>query len=81
MLCLYGSDGQRVNGMIPAAEEAMGKFGKRYKPSNFVGAGYGFLRAQGDWNGVNLECDRASVAAGGRILQGVPGELKQPSRR
>ena len=81
MLDLYGSDAQRINGTIPAAEEAMGKFGKRYKPNIFVGVGHGFLRAQGDRNGVNHECDRAGVAADDRILQGVPGELTRPYRR
>ena len=41
----YGENDNRINSMIPAAEEAMKKTGKTYEPVIYKGAGHGFMRA------------------------------------
>jgi len=54
VLGLYGGNDNRVNATIPAAEEAMGRLGRVYRPHVFEGAGHGFLRNQPGQDGANL---------------------------
>jgi len=54
VLGLYGGNDNRVTATIPAAEEAMGRLGKVYRPHVFQGAGHGFLRNQSGQDGANL---------------------------
>jgi carboxymethylenebutenolidase len=58
VLGLYGGDDARVTATVEATEAAMKKVGKSYEPHVFAGAGHGFLRAQGDRDGANLEAAR-----------------------
>lgn len=55
VLGLYGEDDQRVNSTIPRAREAMDALGKTYETEMYDGAGHGFLRAQGERDGANLD--------------------------
>jgi carboxymethylenebutenolidase len=41
----YGENDERVNAMIPKAEELMKAAGKRYEPVIYKGAGHGFMRS------------------------------------
>ncbi len=56
----YGGNDARVNATIPPADSAMKALGKTYDHTIFAGAGHGFLRAQAESGGANLE---ASVKA------------------
>ncbi|MCI0434825.1 MAG: dienelactone hydrolase family protein [Gemmatimonadetes bacterium] len=58
VLGLYGEDDARVNATIAPADEAMKRLGRTYEHHIFAGAGHGFLRAQEDRNGANLEATR-----------------------
>ena len=58
VLGLYGGDDARVTSTIEPARAALKKLGKSYEPHVFAGAGHGFLRAQEDRNGANLEATR-----------------------
>lgn len=58
ILGLYGADDARVNATIAPADSAMKALGKSYVHHQFAGAGHGFLRAQGDREGANLEATR-----------------------
>jgi carboxymethylenebutenolidase len=51
----FGGNDARVNATIPPADSAMKALGKRYEHTIFVGAGHGFLRAQAESGGANLE--------------------------
>ena len=53
VLGLYGGDDARVDATIPTAEAEMKKFGKRYTPRVFEGAGHGFLRQLSGKDGAN----------------------------
>lgn len=55
VLGLYGSDDERVNATIPAAEEGMKKHAKKYVAKIYEGAGHGFLRQQDQREGANLK--------------------------
>lgn len=44
----YGGDDQRVNATIPATQERMDTFGKRYDVEIYDGAGHGFMRSGDD---------------------------------
>ena len=44
----YGGDDQRVNATIPATQERMDKFGKRYDVKIYDGAGHAFMRSGDD---------------------------------
>ena len=54
VLGLYGGDDQRVDATIPTAEAAMSRLGKSYETEIYPGAGHGFLRAQTDREGANM---------------------------
>lgn len=54
ILGLYGSDDERVNATVPAAEAEMKKAGKSFTARFFEGAGHGFLRQQAGRDGANL---------------------------
>jgi carboxymethylenebutenolidase len=41
----YGENDERVNAMIPKAEELMKAAGKKYEPVIYKGAGHGFMRS------------------------------------
>ncbi len=41
----YGENDERVNAMIPKAEELMKAAGKKYEPLIYKGAGHGFMRS------------------------------------
>jgi carboxymethylenebutenolidase len=58
VLGLYGADDARVNATIAPADSAMKTLGKTYEHHLFAGAGHGFLRAQADREGANLEATR-----------------------
>ncbi len=51
----YGGSDARVNATIPPADSAMKALGKTYEHTIFAGAGHGFLRAQTEPGGANLE--------------------------
>jgi carboxymethylenebutenolidase len=54
----YGENDERVNAMIPKAEELMKAAGKKYEPRIYKGAGHGFMRS-GEPNNPNVrEGDR-----------------------
>jgi carboxymethylenebutenolidase len=54
VLGLYGSDDNRVNSTIPAADAEMKRLGKRYEYELYDGAGHAFLRNQAGRSGANL---------------------------
>lgn len=54
VLGLYGSDDNRVNSTIPAADSALRARGQTYVYNIYEGAGHGFLRQQSGQNGANL---------------------------
>jgi carboxymethylenebutenolidase len=58
VLGLYGEDDARVNTTVGPAESAMKGLGKTYITNTYKGAGHGFLRAQADRNGANLEASK-----------------------
>jgi len=60
VLGLYGSDDERVNATVPAADSAMKALGKSYRPVFYEGAGHGFLRQQDGREGKNLAAARAA---------------------
>ncbi len=55
VLGLYGEDDARVVSTVTPAEEKMKELGKTYITHIYKGAGHGFLRAQAERNGANLE--------------------------
>ena len=62
LLGLYGSDDQRVNATVPAADSAMKALGKTFEHETYQGAGHGFLRQQDQRQGANLEASRQAWA-------------------
>lgn len=58
VLGLYGEDDARVNTTVGPAEGKMKELGKVFITHTHKGAGHGFLRAQGDRDGANLEASR-----------------------
>jgi len=58
VLGLYGEDDARVNATVGPAEEKMKELGKTFITRTYKGAGHGFLRAQDDRIGANLEASR-----------------------
>lgn len=52
---LYGEDDARVNTTVGPAAERMKALGKPFEAHTYKGAGHGFLRAQDDRGGANLE--------------------------
>lgn len=63
VLGLYGEDDARVVTTIGPAAEKMKELGKTYITHIYKGAGHGFLRAQYDRNGANLEAARQAWPA------------------
>jgi carboxymethylenebutenolidase len=63
VLGLYGEDDARVTATIPPAAEKMKALGKVYITHIYKGAGHGFLRAQDDRDGANLEASRQAWPA------------------
>ncbi|MHC1729347.1 MAG: dienelactone hydrolase family protein [Syntrophobacteraceae bacterium] len=58
VLGLYGEDDARVNTTVGPAAEKMKELGKPFATHTYKGAGHGFLRAQGERNGANLEASK-----------------------
>jgi carboxymethylenebutenolidase len=63
VLGLYGSEDNRVNSTIPAADSALRALGRTYVYNIYQGAGHGFLRQQTGQNGANLVAARAAWPA------------------
>lgn len=63
VLGLYGEDDARVTATIAPAEEKMKELGKVYVTHIYKGAGHGFLRAQQDRDGSNVEASRQAWSA------------------
>ena len=63
VLGLYGGDDARVVSTVKPAEEKMKELGKVYITHIYEGAGHGFLRAQEERNGANLEASRQAWPA------------------
>ncbi len=73
VLGLYGEDDNRVTATIAPAGEKMKELGKVYVTHLYKGAGHGFLRAQEDRNGANLEASREAWPAAIEFLRKNPG--------
>ena len=54
----YGENDERVNAMIPKAEELMKAAGKKFEPVIYKGAGHGFMRSGEPTNPQMREADR-----------------------
>jgi carboxymethylenebutenolidase len=63
VLGLYGEDDARVVSTVKPAEEKMKELGKIYITHIYKGAGHGFLRAQEERNGANLEASKQAWPA------------------
>ena len=63
VLGLYGEDDARVNTTVGPATEKMKELGKTFVTRTFKGAGHGFLRAQDDRGGANLEASKKAWPA------------------
>lgn len=63
VLGLYGEDDARVTSTIAPAAEKVKELGKVYVTHIYKGAGHGFLRAQEDRDGANLEASREAWPA------------------
>ncbi len=63
VLGLYGEDDARVTTTIPPAAEKVKELGKVYTTHIYQGAGHGFLRAQDDRGGANLEASKQAWPA------------------
>lgn len=59
----YGGDDQRVNATIEPAKSEMDRLGKPYVPNIYDGAGHGFLRAQNDRDGANMQASQQAWPA------------------
>ncbi len=59
----YGEDDARVTTTVGPAAEKMKALGKKYLTHIYKGAGHGFLRAQEDRSGANLEASRQAWPA------------------
>jgi carboxymethylenebutenolidase len=63
VLGLYGEDDARVNTTVGPAAVKMKELGKTFITHTYKGAGHGFLRAQDDRAGANLEASKQAWAA------------------
>ncbi len=63
VLGLYGEDDARVTTTVEPAAEKMKELGKGYVTHLYKGAGHGFLRAQDERSGANLEASRQAWPA------------------
>jgi carboxymethylenebutenolidase len=69
VLGLYGEDDARVTTTVGPAAEKMKELGKVFGSHIYKGAGHGFLRAQGDREGANLEASRQAWPATTEFLR------------
>ena len=69
VLGLYGEDDARVVSTVNPAEEKMKELGKIFNTHIYKGAGHGFLRAQAERNGANLEASRQAWPAAIQFLR------------
>jgi carboxymethylenebutenolidase len=69
VLGLYGGDDARVVSTVKPAEEKMKELGKIFITRIYEGAGHGFLRAQEERNGANLEASRQAWPAAIQFLR------------
>jgi carboxymethylenebutenolidase len=69
VLGLYGADDARVVSTVKPAEDKMKELGKIYITHIYEGAGHGFLRAQEERNGANLEAARQAWPAAIQFLR------------
>ena len=69
VLGLYGEDDARVTTTIGPAADKMKELGKVYVSHIYKGAGHGFLRAQEDRGGANLEASRQAWLATTEMLR------------
>jgi carboxymethylenebutenolidase len=69
VLGLYGEDDARVNTTVGPAAEKMKALWKPFVTHTYKGAGHGFLRAQDDRSGANLEAARQAWPATLEFLQ------------
>jgi len=69
VLGLYGEDDARVVSTVKPAEEKMKELGKIFNTHIYKGAGHGFLRAQAERNGANLEASRQAWPAAIQFLR------------
>ena len=63
VLGLYGEDDARVTTTVGPAAARMKELGKTFVSKIFKGAGHGFLRAQDDRGGANMEASRQAWPA------------------
>jgi carboxymethylenebutenolidase len=63
VLGLYGEDDARVNTTVGPAAARMKELGKVFTSQTYKGAGHGFLRAQNERGGANLEASRLAWPA------------------
>lgn len=59
----YGGDDARITATVQPTIAAMAKLGKTYEPHVFNGAGHGFLRAQNDRDGANMNASEQAWPA------------------
>ncbi len=69
VLGLYGGDDARVVSTVKPAEEKMKELGKVYVTHIYKGAGHGFLRAQEQRGGADLEASRQAWPATIQFLE------------
>jgi carboxymethylenebutenolidase len=69
VLGLYGEDDARVTTTIGPASEKLKELGKIYVTHIYKAAGHGFLRAQEERNGANLEASRQAWPATTEFLK------------
>jgi carboxymethylenebutenolidase len=69
VLGLYGEDDARVTTTVGPAAEKMKELGKVYITHIYKGAGHGFLRAQEERDGANLEASRQAWPATIELLR------------
>lgn len=58
VLGLYGERDARITSTVEATQAAMKEAGKTYEVEIYDGAGHGFLRQQGGFDGANLEATK-----------------------
>jgi carboxymethylenebutenolidase len=63
VLGFYGEDDARVNATVGPAAEKMKELGKTFVTHTYKGAGHGFLRAQDDREGANMEASKQAWPA------------------
>jgi carboxymethylenebutenolidase len=69
VLGLYGEDDARVTTTVGPAADKMKELGKVFVTHIYKGAGHGFLRAQEDRDGANLEASRQAWPATTDLLR------------